>query len=175
MKECPVNLLSISLLIEAGSTVHFEAGNCWFQPHGNSPRIPFRQHNGLFTLLAEDGSELLAAQDPPVHAFTVNGQVYGAQGDLALWHKRMRHIPNEKLLRIFKHDLVQGFKLSGRLNSSCACDSCRQANIRHAPILTQLQYADPATFFGHTVSTDLKEVPFLSFLGYRYVICFVDH
>jgi len=105
MKECPVNLLSISLLIEAGSTVHFEAGNCWFQPRGDSPRIPFRQHNGLFTLLAEDGSELLASREPPVHAFTVNGQ---------------------------------------------------------------LQYADPATFFGHTVSTDLKEVPFLSFLGYRY-------
>jgi len=42
-------------------------------------------------------------------------------------------------------------------------------------MVLKLQYADPATFFGHTVSTDLKEVPFLSFLGYRYVICFVDH
>jgi hypothetical protein len=175
MRECPVNLLSISLLIAQGSTVHFEDGNCWFQPRADSPRIPFRQHNGLFTLLAEDGSELFASQAPPVHAFSVHGVVYGAQGDIALWHKRMRHIPTDKLLRIYKHDLVQGFNISGRLTSACVCDSCRQANIRHAPIHSQLQYADPATYFGHTISTDLKEVPFLSFLGYRYVICFVDH
>ena len=32
-----------------------------------------------------------------------------------------------------------------------------------------------ATFVGESVSTDTKEVPYVSLHGYRYVMVFVDH
>ena len=174
MRECPVNLLSISLLLKAGCAVHFEAGNCWFQPQPGAPRIPFVQRSGLFQLLAEDGSDF-SPSPSCTQSYVVNGSTFGAAADIKLWHKRMRHAPVDKLLRIFKHNLVQGFKVSGRMSTYCDCDSCKQANIRRVPAQNIREVEDVASYFGHTFSADIKEVPFLSFRGFRWVLCFVDH
>jgi hypothetical protein len=38
---CPLNLLSLPLLFQAGSIAHFEPGNCYFQVSPGSARIPF--------------------------------------------------------------------------------------------------------------------------------------
>ncbi len=38
---CPLNLLSLPLLFQAGSIAHFEPGNCYFQVQPGSARIPF--------------------------------------------------------------------------------------------------------------------------------------
>ena len=38
---CPLNLLSLPLLFQAGSIAHFEPGNCYFQVCSGSTRIPF--------------------------------------------------------------------------------------------------------------------------------------
>ena len=38
---CPLNLLSLPLLFQAGSMAHFEPGNCYFQLRPDSARIPF--------------------------------------------------------------------------------------------------------------------------------------
>ena len=32
MKSCPANLLSLSRLVDVGAVLHFEHGDCWFQP-----------------------------------------------------------------------------------------------------------------------------------------------
>ena len=58
MQACPVNLLSVSLLIQSGAAVHFETDNCWFQANPQSPKIPFIQRGGMFQMLAEDGTDL---------------------------------------------------------------------------------------------------------------------
>jgi hypothetical protein len=39
----------------------------------------------------------------------------------------------------------------------------------------KLEFASEATFVGHTISTDTKDLPYLSFRGDRYVMIFVDH
>ena len=41
MRACPMNLLSVSLLIQIGAIVHFQKDNCWFQVNSGSAKIPF--------------------------------------------------------------------------------------------------------------------------------------
>ena len=49
------------------------------------------------------------------------------------------------------------------------------AKIRRQPVPHHRRFSDPASFVGHTVSTDTKSLPFPSVRGYRYVVCYVDH
>ena len=104
MASCPMNLLSVSLLIKAGAVVHFERDNCYFQPHMGSSRIPFTQAQGMFQLTG-GAPDLAPAVDSPVrHSFTVHGYCFATSGDLQLWHRRLRHMDKERLLQIFKHN-----------------------------------------------------------------------
>ena len=55
MKSCPVNLLSMSRLVDIGAVLHFEKKECWIQPparlqsHGGEPeRIPLNRIGGLY-------------------------------------------------------------------------------------------------------------------------------
>lgn len=56
MRGCPMNLLSLSLLLDIGSVIHFEKGDCWIQPPsahddaGETERIPLQRVGGLFHL-----------------------------------------------------------------------------------------------------------------------------
>ena len=126
-------------------------------------------------MLAEDGTDFKLDSKEASTSYVVNGETFGASADMNTWHNRMRHLPVDKLLRIFRHDLVRGFKLTGRTKTSCRCDSCRQAKIRQVPSQTHREFEDPASYVGHTISMDLKDVSFQSFLGYRWVMCCVDH
>ena len=46
MDSCPMNLLSVSLLIKAGATVHFEKGNSYFQAYPGATPIAFIEEGG---------------------------------------------------------------------------------------------------------------------------------
>lgn len=50
MRSCPMNLLSVSLLIQIGAIIHFEKDNCWFKASAGAAQIPFQQRDGLFHL-----------------------------------------------------------------------------------------------------------------------------
>ena len=57
MKSCPANLLSLSRLVDVGAVLHFEKGDCWFQPPprfkdqgGSSERIPLNRVGGLYEI-----------------------------------------------------------------------------------------------------------------------------
>ena len=71
--------------------------------------------------------------------------------------------------------LVDGFKLRGRVSTSCLCDTCAQAKIKRQPQHRQTEFESVAKKVGYLVSTDVKEVPYSSFGGYRYVVNFIDH
>jgi len=172
MQSCPLNLLSVSLLLKKGCVIHFEDGACYFQPAKGGERLPFRVRDGLFELDARR-SDLDAASSVSCSSA---GRSFGAiSGDLTLWHRRVRHMSRQQLLRISKSEAVEGFMLKGKHSLTCACDTCSMAKIRRQPIPHQSRFSDPATFVGHTVSTDTKSLPFPSVRGYRYVICYVDH
>ena len=174
MRGCPLNLLSMSLLMDVGAVAHFERGNCYFQAHPGAHRIPFIQKDGLFELEGLYPTALPEVPNP-VSSFSVNGQSYSTSGNLHLWHRRLRHMPKDELHRIFQHGLVDGFKLSGKISTSCGCDTCRQARIRRRATPRDREFSSAATFAGHTVSVDLKVLPYTSFRGDRYVVVYVDH
>lgn len=175
MKDCPMNLLSVSLLLDIGAVLHFEADNCYIQPPKSSERIPLSRRGGLFQFPLRQA--LGADEVPPSdseYSFAVNGWSLLA-GDLKLWHRRNRHIPLETLRRIHIENLVDGFNLTGSHNTDCACWTCAQTKLKRRGVPRDKPYGDTATFIGHTVSTDVKEVPYVSIHGYRYVVNFVDH
>jgi len=118
MASCPMNLLSVSLLIKAGAVVHFQEGDCYFQPRPGSAKVPFTQEGGMFQLLGEH-VDASPAETPIRHAYLVNGHCFATSGDLQLWHRRLRHMDKERLLQIFRHGLVDGFKLTGRITTTC--------------------------------------------------------
>ena len=75
MKSCPMNLLSVSLLIKAGAIVHFEKGNCYFQPHSGTNRIPFTQSQGMFQLDGEKSNPVPEVETVR-HSYMVNGHCF---------------------------------------------------------------------------------------------------
>jgi hypothetical protein len=172
MRSCPMNLLSVSLLIQIGAIIHFEKDNCWFKASAGAVQIPFQQRDGLFHLEISPPKE--AEPDPPLQSFAVDGRCY-AVGNLHLWHRRMRHLSKLKLLNIMKSKAVGGFKVKGNKDASCSCDACSQAKIQRSAIPHVRGSPDPATFVGHTVSVDTKTLPFATIPGYKYALCFVDH
>ena len=55
MSGCPMNLLSVSLLIKMGAVLHFEEGNCFFRTNASADPIPLHQKDGMFELFATRG------------------------------------------------------------------------------------------------------------------------
>ncbi len=176
LKNLPVNLLSVSLLLKQNAVLHFEQENCYFQPQPGAPRIPLQQVNGMFQLPV---SALVASASPVAEgssSYSVNGHCYGTTADWDTWHKRLAHrLDSKKLHLILGQNLVDGFQVKGKTNLHCACDGCRQAKLRNRPSRRYRESADFASYIGHTISVDTKEVPFISFHGYRYCLVFVDH
>ena len=174
MAGCPLNLLSVSLLLKVGAIAHFETDNCYFMAHAGAPRIPFLHKDGMFQIMAE--SSLVPDVKPKSkHSFAAHGQCFATSATFKTWHRRLGHMSPLELSRIHKAGLVDGFKVTGPVTSSCKCDTCHQARIRRVATPRHREYEDRASFIGHTVSADLKSLPYESFRGDRYVICYVDH
>ena len=186
MKNCPMNLLSLSLLVKKGAIIHFEKSNCYIVPPGAQEKIPIQENGGLFQVpLLKSvygdhsyaqflGSYSESSDDDKNYSFDVQGYSF-LSGDLSLWHRRLAHLSKEKLLRIHGHNLVDGFHLVGNKNATCGCDTCTQAKIKHSPAHKHRNFESPARRIGDHVSTDIKSVPYASFEGYKYCINFVDH
>jgi len=92
MKACPMNLLSISLLLKIGAVVHLEEGNSYFEACSGAERIPFKLNGGMFQLEASKGSEVgmgpkLIGNSSGV--FTVACKYFATSGNLGLWHRRV--------------------------------------------------------------------------------------
>ena len=176
--DLAVNLLSVSLLISKGAVLHFEKGNCYFEAHQGAPKIALIQANGLFHLPMESCLPKAPGDSGPLarscFSYAVGGTCYGASAAGRLWHRRIRHLPLDRLAAIHGKNLVGGFSIKGELPRTCQCDTCRQAKIRRRAV-PRVSNASKPSFVGHTVSTDVKQVPYTSMRGYRYVVNFVDH
>jgi hypothetical protein len=210
---CPLNLLSLPLLFQAGSIAHFEPGNCYFQVSPGSARIPLEYSpEDMFHIKAALPGDQPAQACTAIHAAgpyfdssapgnqsvqactanntagsffdssaqavpvsSAEGFSFATSASLKTWHRRLGHLSTRELARIHKLNLVDGFKVSGPVTASCRCDTCRQARLRRVATPRKLEYSSEATFVGHTISTDTKDLPYLSFRGDRYVMIFVDH
>ena len=174
MEQVPVNLLSVSLLLRSGCIVHLEENHCYLQLHKDGPQIDIRCNNGMFEIDAlpeyEEGKGPSSQ-----HSCSVDGTSLAAFGNLTTWHRRLAHMSKERLVRIHKNGSVDGFKLKGHNLINAKCDTCSQAKILRNAVPSERKFSDPANHIGHTVSSDVKLVPFATFRGMRYAVTYVDH
>jgi hypothetical protein len=84
MRDCPLNILSVSLLMKAGAVMHFEEGNCYIRPFKEASKIHFVDlGSGLFQLRGENALTLPGSfsetgpkpnsEGDAKHTFSVNG------------------------------------------------------------------------------------------------------
>ena len=176
--SCPMNLLSITLLIKSGCVVHLSQKESYFQVFEGGPKIHFITKNGLFQVVAgpedqaAESEESIVEDDPSLPI----AQVFATTVDLLTWHRRMRHMNVKTLKAIFDRHLVDGFKVCGSTDPKrCGCETCRVAKIQSVPTHKVRQFADPAWHVAHTVSCDIKDVPYQTFSNHKYVLAFRCH
>ncbi len=102
--------------------------------------------------------------DLSMHSMSIEGTSFMA-GDLDLWHRRMRHVDKSTLKRIHQQGLIDGFHTRGNNNAACGCDSCNQAKIIVQRSKRYRRCPSPAKIIGQHVSSDVKSLPFSSFLN----------
>ena len=105
---------------------------------------------------AADPTSDFSAQAVPVSS--AEGFCFATSASMKTWHRRLGHLSARELSRIHRLGLVDGFKVSGPVTASCRCDTCRQARLRRVATPRKLEYASEATFVGHTLSTDSKDL-----------------
>ena len=177
MAQIPVNLLSVSLLLRSGCIVHLEEDHCYLQLQKDGPQVDIRCRNGMFEIDAlpecpGDGIKVDPSCQP---SCSVDGVSLAAFGNLTTWHRRLAHLSRDRLVQIHKNDAVDGFKLKGHNPINASCDTCSQAKIMRSAVPHERKFSDPATCIGHTVSSDVKKVPFSTFRGAQYAVTYVDH
>ena len=125
--SCPMNLLSISLLIKSGCVVHLSQKESYFQIAEGGPKIHFITKNGLFQVVAgpddqaAEGKEVVAEDETSLPI----AQVFATTVDLLTWHRRMRHMNVKSLKAILDRHLVDGFKVSGSSDPKrCGYETC---------------------------------------------------
>ena len=176
MSSVPVNLLSVSLLMKSGCIVHLEEGHCYLQLHKDGSQIAIRCNNGMFEIDAlPDMFDSNTEPCSSMQSYSVEGTSFTAFGNLTTWHRRLGHLSRNRLLNIHKSNAVDGFKLKGHNPVDVPCDTCAQSKIQRSAVPHERKFRDPATYIGHTVSSDVKSLSATTFCGSKYVVNFVDH
>jgi len=106
MKGSPVNLISVGMLCNEGSTFHFERGNSYFEHHGH--RFRLIERDGLYLLKlndilsSEEMSWLRTTEQHLGHARETEfrsklGVNYACAATWDLWHERFGHGSKKRL------------------------------------------------------------------------------
>jgi len=175
----PLNLISVGILTEEGSTFHFEKGNSYFTYRGK--KFKMLEEGGMFAirldqvLEANELSELQRVQ-PKCEEVEVDGHSYGCAATYDLWHQRFGHANQRRIKFLYESGSVEGLDVHGSFkhDKKCKCATCVQTNSNKVHIGNVRKYADTVTQIGQQVVCDLCG-PFPdSIEGYRYVISFTD-
>jgi hypothetical protein len=116
LKGSPLNLISVSMLCEAGSKFHFEKNNSYFIFHGR--KFKLIEKDGLYLLklneiLHPDDLEALrrcAPGDKQCYktVFSESGINYALAADWKLWHERFAHASAPRIEFLVDNGSVEG-------------------------------------------------------------------
>lgn len=175
----PLNLVSVGVLCEQGTTFHFEKKNSYFIYKGK--RFKLEERDGLYLirldciLQAEDLKELCAAQE--IHdPYALSATTYGCAATYDMWHERFGHASKKRLKFLYENGSVEGMDVYGKYkhDNLCKCATCLINNNAKLHIGDSRKFSDHVTQRGELIYTDLCGPFPLSVEGYRYVISFTD-
>ena len=183
LKGSPLNLLSVSVLCQKGTTFHFEKGNSYFIHGGN--KFKLQERHGLYLLrldeilAAEDLQEYIAEHDTSFghtkHQLG-KGEFAGVAATYQIWHERFGHSHPKRLKFLYDHGSVEGMDVHGKFkhDRKCQCEACLMTNNQKLHIGELRKHDDNITRKGQLVYSDICGPYPTSVEGYRYCISFTD-
>lgn len=191
-----MNLLSASKMLQQGTVLHLEKGNCYMIVRGESENgmptestIPLIEHDGLFYLQLK---HLVPEHEIRAHLAVASLGLDGENGhgddqnakanvanyaDLNLWHRRLGHMNKDTIRLMFNQKVFEGLDIKdlGRgCDAACTCPTCAATRANRQPIHKTARY-DPKLIGVpfRNVQTDIKGPLVRAFGRYRYSISFI--
>jgi len=185
LKGTPINLVSVGVLCDEGSTFHFEKGNSFFTYQGRKIRL--LERDGLYLLRLDDvlepeemcrlrECEKQLGNPCTTAARSKIGKTYACAATWDLWHERFGHASKQRLKFIFDNASAEGLEVGGEFkhNAKCQCPTCLSINNAKLHIGDVRKFADQITQKGQLILSDISGPFPVSVDGYRYVISFTD-
>ena len=155
LKGSPLNLLSVSMLCDQGTTFHFEKKNSYFVHRGHKFRL--EERHGLYLIRLNDvlsAEELKAPRqehDKSVghDLHTVDkSNVFGCAATYDLWHERFGHAHPRRIKFLYDNGSVEGLDVGGKFKhnrSYMLHDKQREAPHRRVAEAQRRDYAERPT------------------------------
>jgi len=165
LKASPFNLVSVGLLCDEGSILHFERGDSWFTYQGN--RFPIEERGGLFIIHLDkvlQGTKLSdirraqAEQGYDAETHVIGEQSYCCTATFDLWHERLGHMSRGRLKFLFDTGAAEGLAVEGRKwkhDLHCKCSTCVAINNNRVHVGDTRKFADTVTHVGQVVVADV--------------------
>ena len=188
LKNSPLNLISVSMLVEQGSRVNFEKGNSYLEWKGK--RLPLLEQNGVYLVnltdfVTADTALGLMDLDHEYDSVECDGVACPVVSDMQLLHSRLGHQKGIDIKFLIDHDIVRGIKLRNTSKSPCSkqdpchldnCLTCSRFVPKAKHVNSIRQASRTATQIGDIVSIDIfGELPESVLGGYKYGLCCIDH
>ena len=167
LKGSPINLVSVSMLCEEGTTFHFERGNSYFVFKGNQFKLIER--DGLYLLrlddilTAEDVSHLRDCEkkcgnDCATEARSKLGKNYACAATWELWHERFAHASKKRIKFLFDNGSAEGLAVDGKYkhDAKCKCSTCLTINNAKLHIGDVRKFDDPVTRKDQLIYSDIS-------------------
>lgn len=157
VKDCKVNLLSVSQLCDAFHEVKFQKDICQVLNKENKPIMTGRRdHSDIYVLNATPNDHISFSSKT---------------GDAKLWHRRLGHVNYKTLDIINSKGLVRGLPKFGRIRDM-VCGPCSVGKMHKAPHTKSTNI--PSTHPLQLVHMDLMSSRTQSRYGRTYILVIVD-
>ncbi|KAG2341418.1 hypothetical protein BDR05DRAFT_868089, partial [Suillus weaverae] len=91
--------------------------------------------------------------------------------DIALWHRRLAHHHIAGVRTLIDHKLVTGLRLDSRASPDPVCEPCLAGKMHANPFPpSKWRVSRPLEL----VHTNVHQLPYRTFSGYRYWVTFID-
>lgn len=153
------NLLSVSKLMDGNVSVSFTKDHCTFTKDGRPFGLALRL-GSLYQVqmeLARDSALIMSANKD-------------VRQDLTLWHRRLAHINERRVLEMFKNNTVNGLILKDQ-TSKGRCSSCIVGKHSATPSPTSIHRA---SYPLETLHSDIQFFDTVGLGGFKYALSFID-
>jgi transposase InsO family protein len=146
--------------------------NIGFTVHINSSHMSFERPTGTPLFVATiSGSNAAFLDGSTVPLAEYASAATTVPLDIDLWHRRLAHHHLAGVRTLLDEGLVTGMKLDSKAAPDPICEPCLAGKMHSNPFPSSLWRASRPLELVHT---DVHQVPYPSFSGFRYWVSFID-